>query len=94
MYPLTLFKGEVLQRQGWWVRIFTTLEDADNWVLDRMEADNKSVNPIRDNRCTPIPLRTAARWGTSRAEDGVCPECGNPVAASVGIHFDCRGAAQ
>lgn len=87
---MSTFKGEVLQRQGWWVKVFPTEFEAETFTIARMLADDETENPVRDSRVTQVPPRTAERWGTERDADVPCPKCKQPVASSMGIHFDCR----
>jgi len=84
-----MYQGEVLQRQGWWCKRFPDKIAAELFVVGRIEADSGTVNPVRDFRVTEVPPRSVIRWGTGRQEDVSCPVCKLPVAAFIGIHFDC-----
>lgn len=84
--------GEILFRQGWHVVAYPHKDAAIEGLARRVKAAADTVNPPRDYEIRPLPERTAERWGTERAIDVRCsnPECFDPVAASVGVHYDCR----
>jgi hypothetical protein len=88
-----MHQGEVLFRQGTWVQRFPDNEAAATWVAHAVMVNDQTVNPARRAQVVPVPLRTAERWGTERDADVPClnADCHELVAASVGIHFDCRG---
>lgn len=90
---MTLYQAELKQRQGRWCRRFWDAGEALAWAAARAEAQRGTVNPVQVYDVVEVPERTVERWGTERALDVPCPAegCGQPVAASVGVHFDCRG---
>ena len=50
---LPVWMGEVLQRQGWWVRKFETERDAANWVTNTAIDAGETVNPVTECRVRP-----------------------------------------
>lgn len=80
------FYGEVRQRQGTWTTRHASEAAAERWVAGRAAADARSVNPVVAFGVRPVPIPALV----SNTGETFCRECLQPVAASVGVHFDCR----